>query len=60
MTISSGNGVVGLQIITFLPVDRGRCRHLTALDKMAAISQVIVSDAFLWMKSIVFWFKFKI
>ena len=28
------------------------------LDKMAAISQKIFSDAFLWMKSFVFWFKF--
>ena len=26
--------------------------------KMAAISQTIISDAFLWMKSFVFWLKF--
>ena len=31
--------------------------HLT-LDKMAAISQAIFSDAFSWMKSSVFWLKF--
>ena len=28
------------------------------VDKMAAISQMIVSDAFSWMKSFVFWLKF--
>ena len=28
------------------------------LDKMAAISQTIFSDAFSWMKSFVFWLKF--
>ena len=28
------------------------------LDKMAAISQMIFSDAFSWMKSFVFWLKF--
>ena len=28
------------------------------LDKMAAISQAIFSNAFSWMKSFVFWFKF--
>ena len=31
--------------------------HIT-LDKMAAILQTIFLDAFLWMKSFVFWFKF--
>ena len=31
--------------------------HLS-LDKMAAISQTIFSDAFLWKKSFVFWSKF--
>ena len=29
------------------------------LDKMAAISQTISSDAFLWIKSLVFWSKFQ-
>ena len=28
------------------------------LDKMAAISQMIFSDAFLWIKSFAFWWKF--
>ena len=37
----------GLNVLTHLP-----------LDKMAAISQTILSDAFLWMKSFVFWSKF--
>ena len=32
--------------------------HLS-LDKMATISQVIFSDASLWMKSFVFWLKFE-
>ena len=31
--------------------------HLSS-DKMAAISQTIFSDAFLWMKSFAFWLKF--
>ena len=31
--------------------------HLS-LDKMAAISQTIVSDAYQWMNSFLFWFKF--
>ena len=33
--------------------------HLThlPLDKMAAMSQMIFSDAFLWMESFVFWLK---
>ena len=31
---------------------------LPALDKMGAVSQMIFSDAFSWMKSFVFWFKF--
>ena len=35
----------------------GKLTHLP-LDKMAAISQRIFSDAFLWMKSFVFWLKF--
>ena len=38
---------IGLNVLTHLP-----------LDKMAAISQKIFSDAFLWMKSFVFWLKF--
>ena len=36
-----------LQYLTHLP-----------LDKMAAISQATFSDAFLWMKSFVYWLKF--
>ena len=32
---------------------------LLSLDKMAIISQTIFSDAFLWMKSLVFWLKFQ-
>ena len=32
--------------------------HHLPLDKMAAISQMMFSDAFSWMKSFVFWFKF--
>ena len=37
-----------------------QCELLTDLpmDKMAAISQTIYSDAFSWMKSLVFWLKF--
>ena len=31
---------------------------LLTLDNMAAISQTIFADAFLWMKSFVFWLKF--
>ena len=36
------------------------CKYLThpPLDKMAAISQTIFSDAFSWIKSFVFWLKF--
>ena len=37
----------GLDMLTHLP-----------LDKMATILQTIVSDVFLWMKSIIFWLKF--
>ena len=37
----------GLRVLTHLP-----------LDKMAATLQMIYSDAFLWMKSFVFWLKF--
>ena len=37
----------GLEVLTHL-----------LLDKMTAISQTIFSDAFLWMKSFVFWLKF--
>ena len=35
-------------------------QHLThlPLDKMSAVSQTIFSDAFSWMKSLVFWLKF--
>ena len=29
------------------------------LDKMVAFSQMIISDAFSWMKNFVFWLKFK-
>ena len=37
-----------------------RCFHLThlPLNKMAAISQMIFSDTFSWMKRFVFWLKF--
>ena len=28
------------------------------MDKMAAISQTIFSDAFLWMKGFVYWLRF--
>ena len=38
---------LGLSVLTHLP-----------LYKMAAISRTIFSDAFLWMKSFVFWLKF--
>ena len=38
---------------------RSLWRHRNALDKMTAISQTILSDAFSWMKSFVFWFKFR-
>ena len=36
--------------------------HLThlPLDKLAAISQTIFLDAFVWMESFVFWFKIEI
>ena len=35
------------------------CRVDSApLDKIAAITQIIFSDAFSWMKSFVFWLKF--
>ena len=34
------------------------CLTHLPLDKMAAFSQTIFSDAFMWMKSFAFWFKF--
>ena len=37
--------------------ERGCLTHLS-LDKMAAISQTIRSNAFSWMKTFVFWFEF--
>ena len=36
---------------------QSKLTHLS-LDKMAAISQMIFSDEFVWMKSFVFWLKF--
>ena len=33
---------------------RSDLTHLT-LDKMTAVSQTVVSDAFLWMEMVVFW-----
>ena len=41
----------------FLPAVTSSLTHLP-LDKMTAIAQTILSDAFLWMKSFVFWWKF--
>ena len=35
-----------------------KCLTHLLQDKMAAISQTIFSDAFSWMKSLVFFFKF--
>ena len=34
-----------------------QCVNSSPLDKMAAITQKIFSDAFSWMKSFVFWLK---
>ena len=36
---------------------QSKLTHLS-LDKMAAISQMIFSDEFVWLKSFVFWLKF--
>ena len=47
---------MGMSVVSIL----GKNEHLlTPLppDKMATISQIIFSDAFLWMKSFVFWLK---
>ena len=44
---------IELEVLQYSPLT-----HLP-LDKMAAISQTISSDAFLWMKSLVFWSKFQ-
>ena len=35
-----------------------KCYNSSPLNKMAAISQTIFSDAFLWMESFIFWSKF--
>ena len=35
-----------------------KCVLCLSMDKMAAISQMIFSDAFSWMKNFVFWLKF--
>ena len=37
---------------------RRTCFNSSPLDKMAAVSQTIFSDAFPWMKNFIFWLKF--
>ena len=49
--------VYQLVVINLLLTEFQLLTHLP-LDKMAAISQTVFSDAFLWMKSLVFRLKF--
>ena len=47
-------------LLTYICVIRPLCTHLThwGRDKMAAIFQTTLSNAFLWMKMLEFWLKF--
>ena len=44
---------------TFVEVQPPSCLTHLPVDKMAAISQTLISDAFSWMKSFVFWLQFQ-
>ena len=61
---TSVTGFTGISVSTMCPTRDGPglqdrfVINSSCLDKMAAISQTIFSDAFSWMKSFVFWLKF--
>ena len=52
--------MVRLWTCKWLPVLMDRFKSHLPLDKMAAISQTTFADAFLWMKSFIFWLNFSL